>query len=213
MALSNAVSAWKIPQSAIRVISSFISSSSSTSPGSTSSDSMKSRHLSHLPVADSVTDSLSSASVPTQARVVIAGAGVVGSSVAYHLADRGWTDVVLLEQGQISCGTTHHSVGLLGILKPTLTESRIAQRSIDLYKELDAKGYHCGLKHCGGVHVASTEDRMIVFKRLVDMANAHGIDCTLLSPREVEKVHPLLADGSIRVNDLKVGAIHERLYN
>jgi len=202
MALSNAVAALRLPHSALRAVSSFLSSSSSSS--SPSSADLSIRSISTSPsLLDDAASSLPP--IPSHARVVIAGAGVVGSSVAYHLALRGWTDVVLLDQGQISCGTTHHSVGLLGILKPTLTESRIAQKSIDLYNQLDAQGYHCGLKHCGSVQLASTDDRMIVFKRLVDNARAHGIDCTLLSPREVEKVHPLFSDGSVRVNDLKGG--------
>ena len=140
MALSNAVAALRLPHSALRAVSSFLSSSSSSSsPSSPSSADLRIRSISTSPsLLDDAASSLPP--IPSHARVVIAGAGVVGSSVAYHLALRGWTDVVLLDQGQISCGTTHHSVGLLGILKPTLTESRIAQKSIDLYNQLDAQG-------------------------------------------------------------------------
>ena len=207
MALVNAVAALRFPPGAFRAASSLLSSSTpSTSQASPSSD-LRSRSISTAPLYLNATPSNSSTTpLPAHARVVVAGGGVVGCSVAYHLAQRGWTDVVLLEQGQISGGTTHHSVGLLGILKPTLTESRIAQKSIDLYNKLDAEGYHCGLKHCGSVQLASTDDRMIVFRRLVDVAKAQGIDCTLLSPREVEKVHPQFSDGSVRTDDLK-GAI------
>jgi pyruvate dehydrogenase phosphatase regulatory subunit len=142
---------------------------------------------------------------PQHADVVIAGAGAVGCSVAYHLAKRGWNDVVLLEQGQISCGTTHHSVALLGNLKPTVTESRVAQKSIELYRQLEAEGYPCGLKNCGGIHVASTDDRMVVYKRLVSTAKAIGLDCHLLGPRDVVDIHPNFADGSVRTSDLKGG--------
>src|SRR5258708_38710549 len=73
------------------------------------------------------------APLPEQARVVIIGGGVIGTSVAYHLAERGCTDVLLLEQGQLSCGTTWHAAGLVGLLRATESGTRLVQYSTELY--------------------------------------------------------------------------------
>ena len=74
--------------------------------------------------------------LPDRARVVVIGGGVIGTSTAYHLARRGWTDVVLLEQGQLSSGTTWHAAGLLGQLRATESGTRLVQYSARLYGEL-----------------------------------------------------------------------------
>ena len=90
--------------------------------------------------------------LPDRARVVVIGGGVIGTSTAYHLARRGWTDVVLLEQGQLSSGTTWHAAGLLGQLRATESGTRLVQYSARLYGELEAEtGLATGIKRCGGV--------------------------------------------------------------
>src|SRR5689334_19192689 len=71
--------------------------------------------------------------LPARARVVIIGGGVIGASVAYHLAERGWTDVLLLEQGQLTGGTTWHAAGLVGQLRAAESVTRLVQYSLDLY--------------------------------------------------------------------------------
>ena len=71
--------------------------------------------------------------LPDRARVVIIGGGVIGTSVAYHLAQLGWTDVLLLEQGQLSCGTTWHAAGLVGQLRASESGTRLVQYSTELY--------------------------------------------------------------------------------
>src|ERR1700735_5009235 len=76
--------------------------------------------------------------LPQRARVVIIGGGVIGTSVAYHLAERGCTDVLLLEQGQLSCGTTWHAAGLVGLLRATESGTRLVQYSPELYGRLEA---------------------------------------------------------------------------
>ncbi len=73
--------------------------------------------------------------VPTQARAVVIGGGVSGCSVAYHLAKAGWTDVVLLERKQLTCGTTWHAAGLIGQLRGSANMTRLAKYSADLYRE------------------------------------------------------------------------------
>src|SRR6267154_1046205 len=74
--------------------------------------------------------------LPGRARVVIIGGGVIGASVAYHLAQLGWTDVLLLEQGQLSCGTTWHAAGLVGQLRASENGTRLVQYSCELYERL-----------------------------------------------------------------------------
>ena len=77
------------------------------------------------------------AEIPSRARVVIIGGGVIGASVAYHLAVMGWTDVLLLEQGQLSCGTTWHAAGLVGQLRASEAGTRLVQYSTQLYERLE----------------------------------------------------------------------------
>ena len=100
--------------------------------------------------------------LPTRARVVIIGGGVIGASVAYHLARLGWTDVLLLEQGQLSCGTTWHAAGLVGQLRASENGTRLVQYSTELYARLEEEtGLSAGFRRCGGVTVARTPDRML----------------------------------------------------
>src|SRR5512143_4329456 len=100
--------------------------------------------------------------VPSQARVVVIGGGIVGCSTAYHLTKLGVADVVLLEQGQLSCGTTWHAAGLVGQLRASESATRLVQYSTQLYAELETEtGLSAGYKQCGGVTVARTEDRMV----------------------------------------------------
>src|ERR1700726_5093821 len=106
------------------------------------------------------------AELPQRARVVIIGGGVIGTSVAYHLATAGCRDVLLLEQGQLSCGTTWHAAGLVGQLRASESATRLVQYSTQLYAELEEEtGLSAGYKQCGGVTVARTEDRMAQLRR------------------------------------------------
>src|SRR6185436_10487590 len=98
--------------------------------------------------------------LPDRARVVIIGGGIIGTSVAYHLAHMGWKDVVLLERDQLTFGTTWHAAGLMvtfGSTSETSTELRKYSR--DLYKRLEAEtGQATGLKQCGFIEVAADRD-------------------------------------------------------
>src|ERR1700733_15567375 len=103
---------------------------------------------------------LTEGDLPDRARVVVIGGGVIGTSTAYHLARRGWADVVLVEQGQLSCGTTWHAAGLLGQLRATESGTRLVQYSARLYGELEAAtGLATGLKRCGGGAGARAPER------------------------------------------------------
>ena len=123
--------------------------------------------------------------LPERARVVIIGGGVIGTSVAYHLTKLGWTDVVLIEQGQLSSGTTWHAAGLVGQLRASESGTRLVQYSTRLYAELEAEtGLSAGYKQCGGVTVARTEDRMVQLRRTAANAAAYDLDCELLTPEQ-----------------------------
>lgn len=102
----------------------------------------------------------------TQAQVVIAGAGVVANSVAYHLIKNGWNDVVVLEQNRIGSGTSHFGSGVLGLFKP-ISHRNIIMYSLKLYRELQDQGYDVGLKQCGSLNLAQTEDRLIALRRRI----------------------------------------------
>src|SRR5437879_8466599 len=110
---------------------------------------------------------------PGRARVVIIGGGVIGTSVAYHLAEMGCRDVLLLEQGQLSCGTTWHAAGLVGQLRATESGTRLVQYSTGLYERLEAEtGLGTGFRRCGGVTVARTQDRLTQLRRTAATAEA-----------------------------------------
>ena len=140
--------------------------------------------------------------LPTRARVVIIGGGIVGTSVAYHLTRLGWTDVLLLEQGQLSSGTTWHAAGLLGQLRATENGTRLVQYSAQLYSELQTEtGLATGFKRCGGVTVARTEARMVQLRRTAATAEAYDLACELITPERARELYPVLA-----IDDL-VGAL------
>ncbi|WP_006242025.1 GcvT family protein [Mycolicibacterium tusciae] len=142
------------------------------------------------------------AALPGRAHVVIIGGGVIGTSVAYHLTKLGIGDVVLLEQGQLSSGTTWHAAGLVGQLRATESATRLVQYSTQLYAELENEtGLSAGYKRCGGVTVARTEDRMMQLRRTAASAEAFDMECELLSPEQALEHYPVM-----RVDDL-VGAI------
>src|SRR2546423_2536391 len=99
--------------------------------------------------------------IPSHARAVIIGGGIVGASTAYHLTKLGVTDVVLLEQGQLTCGTTWHAAGLVGQTRATRNATRMSRYGIDLYSSLEQEtGLATGWKACGSLNVAKTPQRM-----------------------------------------------------
>ncbi|HEY2505366.1 MAG TPA: FAD-dependent oxidoreductase [Streptosporangiaceae bacterium] len=139
------------------------------------------------------------AALPVRARVVIIGGGVVGASVAYHLTALGWTDVLVLEQGQLSSGTTWHAAGLVGQLRASEASTRLVQYSTRLYERLEAEtGQATGFRRCGGITVARTADRLAALRRTAATAAAYGIDCELISPDEAAARYPALNAADLR---------------
>lgn len=141
--------------------------------------------------------------LPTQATVVIVGGGIAGASTAYHLAKLGITDVVLLEQGSLTCGTTWHAAGLVGQTRATRNATRMSQYGIELYAALEAEtGLATGWKACGSLNVARTPERMQSMRRQMARARSFGIDFEFVSPEEAGRIAPIL-----RTDDL-AGAVH-----
>jgi 4-methylaminobutanoate oxidase (formaldehyde-forming) len=142
-------------------------------------------------------------SIPSHARVVIIGGGIVGCSVAYHLAKRGCTDVLLLERRQLTCGTTWHAAGLVGQLRATHNLTRLAQYTTELYEGLEREtGQATGFRQVGSVAVAASEARFEELKRGASMARCFGLEVQILSPGEARERWPLLA-----IDDV-VGAVY-----
>ena len=124
-------------------------------------------------------------SLPSQARVVIVGGGIAGCSTAYHLARAGWTDVLLLEQGKLTSGTTWHAAGLVGQMRPNRNMTRMSKYGIELYATLEKEtGLATGWKQCGSVNVARTPERMQVLRKQLALARSFGVECHEISPKE-----------------------------
>ncbi|MCG5482347.1 MAG: FAD-dependent oxidoreductase [Sinorhizobium meliloti] len=141
--------------------------------------------------------------IPAKARVVIIGGGVSGCSVAYHLAKQGWTDVVLLERKQLTCGTTWHAAGLIGQLRASQNMTRLAKYSADLYVKLEAEtGIATGMRQNGSITVALTEERKEEIYRQASLARAFNVDVREITPDEVKELYPHL-----NVADVKA-AVH-----
>ena len=124
--------------------------------------------------------------LPTRARVVIVGGGVIGCSVAYHLSKLGWSDIVLLERKQLTSGTTWHAAGLIGQLRQSINMTKLARYTAELYRGLEAEtGQATGYRQCGSISLATTQDRMEELKRNASMAKTFDLPVHVVSPSEI----------------------------
>ena len=111
----------------------------------------------------------------------------------------GEKDVVLLEQGRLTSGTTWHAAGLVGQLRAHESMTRLIRYSTELYSKLEAEtGLGTGWKQCGSLAVARTSDRMIQLKRTAAVARAHGVDCDVISVAEAAKLYPIMATDDLQ---------------
>ena len=128
--------------------------------------------------------------LPGGARCVVIGGGVGGTSIAYHLSRLGWDDVVLVERNQLTSGSTFHSAGLVGQLRGSVSLTRMMMYSVELYREL---GEDCGWIECGGIRLASSEERMEELRRQAGWAKTFGLPLELISADEARELFPLLS--------------------
>jgi len=139
--------------------------------------------------------------LPDRAQIVVIGGGIIGCSTAYHLAREHKADVILLEQGQLTSGSTWHAAGLVGQLRSSASITKVLKYSVDLYKRLDQEtGLETGWKMSGCLRLATNQDRWTEYRRLATTAQSFGMDMHLLSPQEAKAMFPLM-----QVDDL-VGA-------
>ena len=131
--------------------------------------------------------------LPSHAQIVVIGGGIIGCSTAYHLARDHRADVILLEQGRLTSGSTWHAAGLVGQLRSSASITRVLKYSVELYKTLkDETGLETGWKMTGCLRLATNRDRWTEFRRLATTAKSFGMDMALLSPAEVKTMWPLM---------------------
>ena len=158
-------------------------------------------HVGNTPVQSIF--SLPLAAPPSTARVVIVGGGIVGCSVAYHLAKAGWKDVVLLEQGLLSGGTTWHAAGMIGQLRASNSMTQINKYSAQLYPKLaEETGHDVGWVRTTGLTLGTNPERMTQLRRTAAMAEVFGVEAHLIGPKEAQDLWPL-----IQVEDV-LGAVY-----
>ncbi|MFT5657814.1 MAG: glycine cleavage system aminomethyltransferase T/glycine [Gammaproteobacteria bacterium] len=135
-----------------------------------------------------------SVEIPQRASAVIIGGGVIGASVAYHLAKQGWTDVVLLERKQFSCGTSWHAAGLVGTMRANESHAKLCEYSMAVLTELEQEtGQSTGFKQVGSLTIAHSAARFEELKRIAAMNNAFGVTrVDMVTPQEAKAIYPFL---------------------
>ena len=143
------------------------------------------------------------AELPRSASVVVIGGGVIGCSVAYHLARDGVSDVTLLERRQLTSGTTWHAAGLVGQLRTSINMTELARYTSELYLRLEEEtGQATGYRRCGSLSLATNEERFEELKRSASMAKVFGLDVEVVTPAAIKARAPLLHTGDL------LGGIH-----
>jgi dimethylglycine dehydrogenase len=129
----------------------------------------------------------------SEARVVVIGGGVVGVSALYHLARKGWgEDVVLLEKGELTSGSTWHAAGLLPLFNMSYSVGQIHKYSVNLYKKLEEEtGQPVGFSQVGNLRLAMNDDRMDEYYQYAATAKTIGVDVRFLTPAEIQKLWPM----------------------
>ena len=131
---------------------------------------------------------------PQSAQIVIVGGGIIGCSIAYHLAKAGVADVIVLEQFQLTHGATWHAAGVVGQLRNSQNVTRMLRRSVALYATLEAEtGQAIDFKQVGSLRIASSKDRMKEFRRSATTARSFGMEMDILTPKEAQDLFPIMS--------------------
>ena len=142
--------------------------------------------------------------LPSSAKVVVIGGGIVGCSTAYHLAKLGLTDTVLVEKHMLTSGSTFHAAGLVGQLRTSANITQLLGNSVDLYRTLEVEtGQATGWKMNGGLRLACNDERWTEVKRQATTAKSFGLEMHLLSPKEAQELWPIM-----EVHDVEIGRAH-----
>jgi len=145
----------------------------------------------------------------THARVVVIGGGAVGVSTLYHLALKGWSDVVLLERAELTAGSTWHAAGLLPLFNMSYTVGQLHKYSVDLYKRLPAEtGQDVSFHVTGNLRLATCKERMDEYQKYCGTANTIGVPFKVITPREVRELWPLIDLGDGVSTPKIVGALY-----
>jgi 4-methylaminobutanoate oxidase (formaldehyde-forming) len=135
---------------------------------------------------------------PARARAVVIGGGIIGCSVAFHLAALGWTDTVVLERHSVASGTSWHAAGLVTRTRPTHVQTELASYSRDFYKGLAQRtGIDVGYYESGSISLAQTPERMVELDYVHSMARHHDLPVERLDPAEVAAAVPVLETGDL----------------
>ena len=138
----------------------------------------------------------------SHARVVIIGGGAMGVGLAYALPKEGWNDVVLVEKGELTSGSTWHAAGLIPHFIASLNMAKVHFEAPKLYSTLEADtGQATGWHGCGAIRLARTDDEVDWFRYVKGILDQVGAECHLIGPNEIRRLHPLL-----EVGDVKLGA-------
>ena len=142
----------------------------------------------------------------SKAKAVVIGGGVVGVSTLYHLASKGWDDVILLERKSLTSGSTWHAAGLLPLFNMSYSVGQIHKYSVKFYQELqDETGMNVGFKKVSNIRLATNQDRMDEYMQYKGVADTIGIDVEVLKPEDVKEIWPLISTegviGAIRHPD------------
>jgi 4-methylaminobutanoate oxidase (formaldehyde-forming) len=141
--------------------------------------------------------------LPSEAQVVVIGGGIIGCSIAYHLAKRGMSDVVLLERKQLTCGSTWHAPGLVSMLWPTPYLTNLAKYSHELYASLEAEtGQGTGYRRIGSVSLARTHERLEELRRTSSMASVFGVESEMIDNQRLAELYPEVDPDGV------LGALH-----
>jgi sarcosine dehydrogenase len=135
---------------------------------------------------------MSKSPLPTRAKIVIIGGGVGGTSVAFHLAELGEKDVILLDRNELTSGSTFHSAGLVGQLRADPTLTKMNMHSVDLYRRLQKTDTPPSWRECGSIKLATTPERMEEIRRQIGWARTFNLDLKEISPKEAQELFPLM---------------------